>query len=99
MGDDSEPSPRMPHPYMRPGGARFTFKMHETPEPTDEINTKMFMETIVPASDTIPYILYFFHDFCTRCEPYTEKWEELKQVSVINLLSLYCLIVINIMYY
>lgn len=79
VGDDSEPSPRMPHPYMRPGGARFTFKMHETPEPTDEINTKMFMETIVPASDTIPYILYFFHDFCTRCEPYTERWEELKQ--------------------
>lgn len=77
----------MPPPPSRGNSFKFgPFSFHAPPptsEPTDQVNSMQFMETIIPDSYNKPYLIYYYHDFCSRCPQYTEKWEELRKVNMI----------------
>ena len=83
LGEESD---KMPPSPSRGNSFNFgPFSFHAPPstaEPTDQINSKQFMESIISDSYNKPYLVYYYHDFCRKCPQYTEKWEELRKVNM-----------------
>ncbi len=66
-------------------------KPSSTVEPSDKINTETFMNNVLPDSITVPYLIYFYHDYNVQCEYWTK---DMKNVIVI-LLNVVCTCVYN----
>ncbi len=73
--------------YSGIGSGYSRYSRHKSPssratvEPSGKINTVTFMNDVLPDSITVPYLIYFYHDFSIQCEHWTKLLEVMKNVS------------------
>lgn len=90
MFGDEEESPFFQQQHRPSGGSgyqfhgktfTFNFNPPTSTSPPDELNSRQFLENILPESDRVPHLVFFYNDWCSSCPKIAEKWAELKEVS------------------
>ncbi len=87
-GGYSHSSSRGYSSYSKGDSSRTSHKppSSSTVEPSDKINTETFMNNVLPDSNTVPYLIYFYHDYNIRCEYWTKLLKDMKNVSNTNII-------------
>ncbi|RNA15524.1 dnaJ -like protein [Brachionus plicatilis] len=61
------------------GGFGFNQKKNSRKNPEEEINKRIYLDTVLPNSYTKPYLIYVYTEFCFSCITVENLWQALRQ--------------------